>query len=169
MIKLYKKEADKLLYAECWVDDSIATVHTGTVGTVGECYEEDCENAKKYLKAFKSEYEEHGYHVLPESEMFWINIKWQAENGELDANEEARLSIAYDSINEAFGWLGLGHADGFETEKADGKLYITLFALSADKELGIETAKSSIELETEFEVSADDFIADINNTSSSET
>lgn len=157
MIKLHKKDGDLLYYAESWVEDGIATVHTGTAGTVGECYEEDCANAKNYLKAFKAEYEKNGYRVIPDSEMFWICIKWEVAAPELDEAEEERLTAAYDSLNEAFGWFGLGYADGFEVTEEGGKYFVTLYVLSADKELGIETAKNSIELDKEFKVSAEEF------------
>ncbi|MBO5560606.1 MAG: hypothetical protein J6A07_03015 [Firmicutes bacterium] len=157
MIKLYKQTADGLLYAESWVDDDFATVHTGVVGDIGECYEEDCENAKRYLKKFKEEYESRGYRVIPDSEMYWICVKWQTESGELDNAEEERLNTAYDSLNEAFGWFGLGYADGFETSEENGGLYITLYALSVDRELGIETARNSTELYTDFTVTAEKF------------
>ena len=157
MIKLYKKTGDKLLYAESWVDESIATVHTGTVGEVGECYEEDCQNAKKYLKAFKESYEKQGYVIIPDNEMYWVTLRWEIASKEPSKEEEECIAAVCDELNEAFGWLGLGYADGFDIAEEKGKYYAEVYALSVDKELGMEAAKNAVSLETAFEIAGSAF------------
>ncbi len=157
MIKLYKNTDDGLCYAECWVDDDMATVHLGAVGSMGECWEEECGNAKIFLKKFKAKYEAEGYTSIPDSQMCWIKVSWETENETLSPEDEARIEKAYDSLNEAFGWTGLGYADGFDTNEKDGRYFVTLYALSVDRELGIAVAKNSTELDKKFKVEAEDF------------
>ena len=157
MIKLYKKTDEGLQYAECWVDDDMATVHIGQVGTVGECWEEECGNAKLFLKKFKQQYESEGYAAVPDNKMYWINITWEVPSENLSAEDEEKIAAVYDSVNEAFGWLGLGYADGFDTGENNGKYFVTLYALSVDKELGINAAKENAGLECEFEVTSEKF------------
>lgn len=153
MIKLYKMIENQFNYAECWVDDDIATVHTGIAGTTGECYEEDCFDEKAYLKAFEQKYTRLGYSAIPDEKMYWITVKWQIDSLNLTNEDEQTLNIAYDSLNEAFGWLGIGYVDGFDVgREKDGKFYITLFCLSIDKALGEETARHSVELKNDFVV-----------------
>lgn len=158
MIKLYKKEGDKLLYAESWVDENIATVHTGTAGETGECYEEDCQNAKLYLKAFKEKYEKLGYGAIPDNDMYWITVKWETFSQTPDEAEEERIARVYDELNEAFGWLGLGYADGFDVTEENGRFYICVYALSVDKDLGRETAQNCVPLENGFTVECSKFL-----------
>ncbi len=157
MIKLYKKTDEGLCYAECWVDDDMATVHLGTVGTIGECWEEECGNAKQFLKNFKQKYESDGYAAIPDNKMYWINITWEIPSESLAPEDEENIAAVYDSINEAFGWLGLGYADGFDTGENNGKYYVTLYALSVDRELGIVAAKQNAGIEDKFEVTAENF------------
>ncbi|MBR6401095.1 MAG: hypothetical protein IKS17_07745 [Firmicutes bacterium] len=157
MIKLYKNTDEGLCYAECWVDDDMATVHIGQVGTSGECWEEECANAKLFLKKFKQRYESEGYAAVPDSEMYWINITWQVSGGELTPADEEKIAAVYDNINEAFGWLGLGYADGFDTGENNGRYFVTLYALSVDKALGVTAARENAGIEGEFEVTAEKF------------
>ena len=157
MIKLYKNTQDGLCYAECWVDDDMATIHIGQAGTVGECWEEECQNAKLFLKNFKQQYEAQGYASIPDNKMYWINITWEIGSENLSPEDEGKIAEVYDSINEAFGWLGLGYADGFDTGENNGKYYVTLYALSVDKELGISAARQNAGIDGEFEVKAEKF------------
>ena len=157
MIKLYKNTDEGLCYAECWVDDDMATVHLGPVGTIGECWEEECASAKLFLKKFKQDYESKGYAAIPDSKMYWINISWEIASAELSPEDEEKIAAAYDNINESFGWTGLGYADGFDTAEKDGKFYVTLYALSVDKELGISVARGSAGIEGSFDVTAAKF------------
>ncbi len=150
MIKLYKHESNAFYYAECWVENGLATVHTGIVGTVGECFEEDCPNAKSYLKAFKSRYEAQGYRVIPDKEMYWITVCWEIASAEPDKAEEDIITAVYDDINEAFGWLGLGYADGFEVENKNDGYFVKLYALSVDRTLGEEAAKNAVDIDKDF-------------------
>ena len=157
MIKLYKNTNEGLYYAECWVDDDMATVHLGQAGTVGECWEEECGNAKQFLKSFKQKYESEGYAAIPDNKMYWINITWEIASENLTPEDEEKIAAVYDSINEAFGWLGLGYADGFDTGENNGKFYVTLYALSVDKELGISAAGQNAGIDGKFEVKAEKF------------
>ena len=157
MIKLYKNTDDGLCYAECWVDDDMATIHLGPVGSIGECWEEECGNAKLFLKKFKAEYEAEGYAAVADEKMYWIKITWAVSAEKLSPEEEETLAQVYDNINEAFGWMGLGYADGFDTGKNGDDHFVTLYALSVDKELGITAAKDAAGLDTKFKVTAEAF------------
>jgi hypothetical protein len=56
MLKLYKTEAETIYYAECWVNDGVATVHTGVVGDMGQKKEQPCENEDTFMNDFLHKY-----------------------------------------------------------------------------------------------------------------
>ncbi len=120
MIKLYKKQNDKLEYCEYWLnnEEGLIYLHRGIVGERGSYVTEPCKNEEKYKKEFIRKYEKQGYEEIPDENMFCIVAQYYFRS-ELDRSSvETLYNYISGILNEELGWTGLGEVDGYDFGKS---------------------------------------------------
>lgn len=148
MIKLYKKDGDELLYAESWVWDNEATVHTGIVGQTGDSTREPCLDEEAFLARFAQQYAEQGYTEIPVEDMYWIVAQWPVKTQTGDEADLQKMDAVTDILNEALGWTGLGAVDGFDigqTLSPDRKPALGVYSLVVDEALGVKVVLEALQ------------------------
>ncbi|MFE0508054.1 WGR domain-containing protein [Peribacillus butanolivorans] len=114
MIKLIKKDDNKLLYWEVWEDKKTLTIHYGSVGDTGETEEMKISLFKKAEKVMETLAEEklnEGYEHLDEDELTELVVQHSYEENQMQEALERRHMVE-DLMNECLGWTGNGFSDG---------------------------------------------------------
>lgn len=154
MKKLYKLAEDKkLLYAECWFDGKIFTVHTGTIGTQGETenyvYPKDFKTESEFNNYFSDKFGTKGYKEIPDEDMYWIVVQYPIKT--IFGNKHNLLfkDRIVNLLNEQLGWNGLGIVDGFDIGKSfnfkNGSV-LNIFILSVDEIISLEIIKNALKI-----------------------
>ena len=138
MLKMYKKNGGYIEYAECWVDNGIAVLHTGTVGDEGKTVETpDIGDAEEHERGIGKQYGQKGYAEWPQDQLYWVVAQIPVESVETGIRLVRPIE---DELNNDLGWLGLGHVDGndigLSTEPGTQKFVINFFTLVVDKDKG---------------------------------
>ena len=162
MVKLYRRDTDKILYAECWPDgeevyDHIV-VHTGVVGDAGEVEHEafsgTVDDYRAFLMDFRMKYGQLRYDEWPPEDMTWIAIQFPAapvdmnrDGFEAAPEDMALRDLATELLNEALGWTGLGAVDGWEIGRTYGdptKFVLNLFCPVVDGSMGLQVVQQTL-------------------------
>ena len=114
MIKLYKKDGDRLLYWETWEDGGKHTMHWGVVGDEGETQALRSGMFRKADKAVAEEMARHrqeGYAEIDDEDLQSVVVQYRTETwGDLD-DLDKRHGLE-ELLNDHLGWTGLGRCDG---------------------------------------------------------
>jgi hypothetical protein len=141
MLRLYKTDDEGFFYAECWVDDNIATIHTGAVGDMGESKEISCNNESLFLDEFCQEYQAQGYDRWPDQERYWVVLQWPMKTLHSNAHWCSMRDRASRILDDWLGWTGLGHVDGFDmgrTSNPKEEFVLNIFCLVVNSDLAIK-------------------------------
>lgn len=157
-MKLYTLNAEGLLcYAECWIDNNKAVVHTGNVGTKGVV---ETINWKKtfgtedaFETHFRQMFEAENYKEWDESNSHWIAVQFQPiEKIDLNKRHIGKRNMNFvkmttNILNEALGWNGLGEVDGYDAGRTGNpkeEYAINLFCVVVDAFKGVEVVKAAL-------------------------
>lgn len=141
MLKLYKRENNSILYAECWVHENVATVHLGVVGDNGQSREFVCDDESSSMDNFQKEYAEQGYTIWPEEHYHWVVLQWPMKTLEGSAYNRGMRDKATAILDELLGWTGLGHVDGFDmgrTSNPKEEFALNIFCMVINSEIAVK-------------------------------
>lgn len=134
MFKLYRKTGDQLLYREAWWHDGMVVEHLGTCGEQGEIIEHLAntpEEAEVVLGRLKKKAEADGYKQISPDDRATIVVEVPIDGfGEM-SDLELRHKLE-EHLNEAIGWVGLGHCDGGSIGSGSMEIFMDV----VDYELG---------------------------------
>ena len=160
MIKLYKKEKDKIRYAECWPSGDLIIEHTGIVGDPGQIEQyplADKAAYEEFLFSFQMNYGNLRYEEWDPAHGHWIVIQFPVSAMDLEhfnpAEEDVELREQVCSLlTEALGWNGAGEVDGWEFGKLfqDPQKYVlNIFCITIDVQIAqkiiLETLTDNID------------------------
>jgi len=132
-----------LHYAECWIYDNIATVHTGIVGDIGESEEtSNIKDENTFLNDFQKEWAAKGYASIQEEYQSWVVLQWPMKTPSGNAQDRKIRDSATQILNEHLGWLGLGHVDGFDMGKTSNpkeEFALNIFCVIVDDEIAVKS------------------------------
>ena len=155
MFKLYRRENGTLKYAECWTDEGRVVEHTGIVGEEGCSEDHPCGSQEERIQFFQSLQEwylSQDYSEWPDEEKTWIVVQFPRESVLLGVDaaiysEEAFRDRAQMLLNEALGWNGLGHVDGWELgrkfDKPD-RFVLNIYCLVVDRERTVSVVRRAL-------------------------
>lgn len=115
MLKLYKREAERVRYWEAWDNqDKTVVVHWGVVGDAGDKRSVPTGNGESASHVITRESRQalaDGYTEIDTDDHFTVVVQFKTEGwgdgGDLDKRHEVE-----DILNECLGWTGNGHCDG---------------------------------------------------------
>lgn len=191
MCKLYLQDDSGLHYAECWRNETAdgyeVHLHKGDVGDVGLHQQMDCPSLEDYQQVaaeFYQEFTSQGYEPWPEEALQWMVTQFPVaamdlqESSPSQADTELR-DAACQILNDALGWNGLGHVDGWEMGRsvADKDVYVlNVYCCVVDAERSVGLMIQALEKRLDcsrlkiavWEAAADDYelvyAADCSNT-----
>jgi hypothetical protein len=147
MIKLYKREDNCILYAECWVHKNVATIHLGTVGDTGQSQKIACDDETIFMYTFQRKYAMQSYTQWPEEQNHWVVLQWPMKTLLGSAYNRGMRDKATAILNELLGWRGLGLVDGFDmgrTFNPKEEFALNIFCVVVDSEIAIKCIVDSL-------------------------
>jgi len=113
-VKLYKREAEQLLYREAWVDGEAVVEHAGVYGQRGSVQTHPAAGPARQREAIAglaAAAEADGFRRVPEDKLVGLVVS-TAIDGMGSADDLKRRHALEDFLDEVTGWRGLGHCDG---------------------------------------------------------
>lgn len=114
LLKLYKREADTMLYWEAWEENDEIVVHFGQVGDMGETTTLPLAEFEPPETAINKQAEEAraaGFEEIDHEELFEVIVQYPID-GMGTPEDVDRAAQVEDLLNDSLGWRGLGHCDG---------------------------------------------------------
>lgn len=141
MISLYKKEQDSMLYAQCWVNDGVAVIYTGTLGQDGNTSKQDCFDEEGFMEKFIQEYTHQDYAEIAVEQQFQLVLQWPMKTRTGSNYNRGIRDRATEILNELLGWKGLGYVDGFDMGKSANpkeEFVLNIFCNVVDEKLALK-------------------------------
>ena len=132
MIKLYKREGDRLLYWETWEDEGKHVMHWGRVGEEGESQSVRSglfRDAEKVVAEETARRQQEGYAEIDEEDLEVVLIRYRTETWGSKEDLQRRHGIQ-DLMDNTLGWTGLGHCDGGSI--GSGEMEVCCFVVDAE-------------------------------------
>ena len=145
MLKLYKKEGDSLLYWEAWVHEGTLTVHSGTVGQVGEERQQPVppdEDPDMAIAEAAGPLVDAGYDEPDPDAMQTLVVQYTVEGKGTGHDVEKRVAVE-ELLTDAFGWTGNGEVEGGELKDQRLRVYCRVM----DPDAGVRTAVEALDSE----------------------
>lgn len=111
MYKLFKREADRILYHEAWDEEDCVIEHFGVVGKPGETRRHELEagaDPDNLLESLLRPVAEQGFAEIDDAELIRLEVAFPVTG---DEDLERRHAIE-DHMDDLLGETGLGHCDG---------------------------------------------------------
>jgi len=116
MIKLYKRDGDKVSYWEAWdAGHRSVTVHWGVLGKKGKNKSVRVPKkttAEEFIESESQDARSKGYEEIDFEDHFQIILQFKTEDEWGDSNDLDKRHEIEDMLNECLGWTGNGHCDG---------------------------------------------------------
>lgn len=148
MLKLYKNESNQTLsYAEYWITNETAVIHTGKAGKIGTIEEVPVSDASEFENSFIKKYSAEGYYKIPEQECFWIVVQFPVKSLTGNKRDSWLKDKVCEVLDEELGWKGLGHVDGFDiglTMNPKKQFALNIYCIAVDEVLGIAAIKRAL-------------------------
>ena len=138
MLKLYKRDGNRVQYWEAWNHDNIIVVHRGIVGTRGESVRKRLRrgrDAETLVAELALEPRGQGYRELDRDEHTTFVVHYRCD-GWGSAEDLEKRYLVEDAMNECLGWTGNGHCDGGDI----GSGSINVFCFVVDPHLAVRAA-----------------------------
>ena len=158
MFKLYRKENGTLKYAECWTDEGRVVEHTGNVGEEGSSEDHPCaskEEQSRFFQSLRDWYLSQEYSEWPDEEKTSITVQFPKEAVYFGSDgsvysEEAFREHAQVLLNEALGWNGLGHVDGWDVGRKfdmSDSFVLNIYCLTVDRDRSVPVICRALEVD----------------------
>ncbi len=149
--KLYRREGSVLRYHEAWAHEGEITEHWGVCGEEGETSShayDDLAAGGKIMGAIKRQARQAGFVTLARSKHRQLVLEIPVDGFGTEAELDTRHKIE-DYLNNALGWMGLGHVDGGSTGSGSMEVFCIVPDMKIAKaavtvglaRLGIEKAR----------------------------
>ncbi len=145
LLKLYKKEGDRLRYWEAWVHEGVLTTHWGFVGEVGEQKdvplppEEDPDFA---IADVAGPLIEEGYDEVEPDSLSTLIVQYPIEGKGTGHDVEKRVAVE-ELLTDALGWTGNGEVEGGELREG----HLRVYCLVMDEKAGVYTVLEALDSE----------------------
>jgi hypothetical protein len=114
LLKLYKRDKDKISYWEAWDEEAELTIHFGDVGDVGETTTvslAEFEPPDSAIEEHAKDARDAGFSEIDHEDLFELVVQYPlaAAAGPDDIEKAYRVE---ELLNECLGWTGNGHCEG---------------------------------------------------------
>jgi hypothetical protein len=113
-VKLYKREAGRLLYREAWIDGETVVEHAGVYGERGSVQNHPASGLarqREVVEAFVATARADGFKSIPEDRLVGLTVSTVIDGMGSRADLKRRHALE-EFLDEVTGWRGLGHCDG---------------------------------------------------------
>jgi len=145
VLKLYKKEGDRLRYWEAWVHDDAITVHQGLVGETGEDHQLPLppdEDPDMVIAEAAGPLVDQGYDEPDPAEMMTLIVQYAIEGKGTGHDVEKRVAVE-ELLTDALGWTGNGEVEGGELREP----WLRVYCRVMDSHAGVRTAVEALDSE----------------------
>ncbi|WP_141588172.1 MULTISPECIES: hypothetical protein [unclassified Myxococcus] len=145
VLKLYKKEGNRLRYWEAWVHDGALTVHQGLVGETGEDHQLPLppdEDPDMVIAEAAGPLVDQGYDEPEPTAMMTLIVQYAVEGKGTGHDVEKRVAVE-ELLTDALGWTGNGEVEGGELQAQQLRVYCRVM----DADAGVRTAVEALDSE----------------------
>ncbi|NVJ04114.1 hypothetical protein HUW63_02495 [Myxococcus sp. AM001] len=145
VLKLYKKEGNRLRYWEAWVHDGALTVHQGLVGETGEDHQLPLppdDDPDLVIAEAAGPLVDQGYDEPDATAMMTLIVQYTVEGKGTGHDVEKRVAVE-ELLTDALGWTGNGEVEGGELQEQQLRVYCRVM----DADAGVRTAVEALDAE----------------------
>jgi hypothetical protein len=115
MIKLYKRDGNRIHYWEAWKTDDGVVLHWGTLGDRGTTRHVDIPHGQSSQQVIERECGEprsRGFAEIDLDDHSQVIVQYKTRDNWGDSDDLAKRHRVEEILNECLGWSGNGHCDG---------------------------------------------------------